>query len=1406
MNINKMLAVAAIAIGVGAYAAAPEAVWDGDFTTLTKGKITLDVNGNTKTDTYIQISGDNGVLVTSTDDLNVFTVLVRCEGLNLASANNQVLFTSYGAEAPTAAGINDNMTGVNLPAQNAVCRGIWQAADWNNGATQGSVPAKYTTLIYNHQQTNGTYAYALGPTSDSDDTVVRTTLYSVVGLRSSGTTYKGFAIGGLRGTTSETLLPATGLKITGIAVFSGTLTEAEMTGYKWPLFVTLGYEDFGKTAGVVLWRGTQDNFHNSTVIDMDRNGNRGEPYAMTADNSTSSWQRFASNQPAYISPGMVLVYDSVGVGDGYKPSSDAGFGPLSFGGMWVKTLAAGDQPFSIVGNNADQRLTEFGASGESTLFRFDASYTISRTGTTTFYGDATVEIAEFATFTAQANSSYNVVVDSAATLRLKGAGTLAVTTMNVAGTLDLSAMAVPDITGNVTLEGGATLVFPAGTELNKSTTKQICSGTLTSDGVINVKVGDSEPEEAILRISGGTIIMIETEFARDRVFTADYPNMVPAGFNYTYKATEEVTIPNVVVKGTLKTEGSITIEDLEIVNGASFEVVAGNTTVGGSAVCKLKGNITVKAGATLTNTRTDSLSYNDAMTVDIYGTLAMGTTRWSIPSGCVFNLHAGSAVTGQGDEYASLDFVSGASRGLDVYGGEGEGIVTVEGKLRVRVNESRIWIADNTTLVLESGIVDGGGHQGGFKQVGAGTLEIHANTAVLSGNASVMTAGTVRLVDTSLAFPIELQGSSALEIVATDSITTVPVDVVTANDNITFSGGGKADGKIKKTTAPGGALATFLQSEKWEGSFVADWEGARGTRFDINSCGNANSTVEVTKLAGGWVSDGSKDDFVVVPTVNVSGTMILNNGFSGKSTTLTRLTGSGTFTSQTYTINVTTLDNFTGTLQPQVSMTIGAINLTSEPQIGDKVVKLGSGASVTISATKVSVNGVVDDSLGLEVKDDGIYIADPSVVAEHVARVGDGDYYDSFVEALWWAEEGDTITLLADAELDDTIVIDCDVTIAGDRGISGGVLQIEGDTTLTLSGLLNVTSEIEFVGDGAALIVGPGVTGVSKDNMSFAEDFYGAITSEQNSPQAGWTTYTAATVMTEVEVTAGDATVTGVETGSYACGTTIEFTVTANEGFTLASVTANGIAVAPAGGIYSVTVGEEKISIVVTTAVAPKMIEVTVTAENATVTKAGTSEALESGSYAQGSKLEFTVTANGNYTIVSVTANDEDVVPAEGIYSVTVGEEAIEIVVTVEEESQSSDTYEITDETVLDENGAFEVPDDTTKIMLGEYDVTEGFEINDTTTPWTATLKKPELEETTAGSGNQFIVGDDNTVTLNVALVKGLYYGVGASASLTIDRPAPLTQHTGETGVAPLTAHKPDGASGFFRVFVDIKP
>lgn len=220
-----VLAAGAIMLKHTLLAATPFAVWDGDFSELTQGNLTIDINGNTRAtdNSYLRITGENGILVNhaTSGGMNVYTMLVRCSGLNLSAEKAQVLFTSRS-------NINNNQVGVNLPANNAVVRGIWNGDDWNDGATQASVPENYTTLCYNHQQKSGTYLYAV----DADGGI--TTLYSVVGLRSSGAAYSGTNIGGLHTATSTTLLPATGLTITGIAVFNSTLTQDEMKGYNWP--------------------------------------------------------------------------------------------------------------------------------------------------------------------------------------------------------------------------------------------------------------------------------------------------------------------------------------------------------------------------------------------------------------------------------------------------------------------------------------------------------------------------------------------------------------------------------------------------------------------------------------------------------------------------------------------------------------------------------------------------------------------------------------------------------------------------------------------------------------------------------------------------------------------------------------------------------------------------------------------------------------------------------------------------------------------------------------------------------------------------------------------------------------------------------------------------------------------
>ena len=125
-------------------------------------------------------------------------------------------------------------------------------------------------------------------------------------------------------------------------------------------------------------------------------------------------------------------------------------------------------------------------------------------------------------------------------------------------------------------------------------------------------------------------------------------------------------------------------------------------------------------------------------------------------------------------------------------------------------------------------------------------------------------------------------------------------------------------------------------------------------------------------------------------------------------------------------------------------------------------------------------------------------------------------------------------------------------------------------------------------------------------------------------------------------------------------------------------------------------------------------------------------------------------------------------------------------------------TYDVTGSETLDSTGSFTVPAGTTKIKIGAYDVTAGFSIDGTT----ATLLAPEIVEET---NKKAVDVGATTVTLNVELVPGLYYGVASGTGLTLTRPETLTQYTGSNDADILAVTKPSTEKGFFKVFVDIK-
>ena len=217
---KRTISAIVCSLSIAAMAATPVAVWDGDFTATQTG-FTLNRSGNaiSQDNSTITIDQSVGVKVDSTTGFSsAMTVMFKYS--DLAFDAQKTLATSF------CSGYDENRTGV-YAASGGTINGIWNTADWAHPAQ--TLSASSGVLAFCYSKTAGTSLYSVGASS-------RNELFNESGLKAGNdTAINGCTIGGERAKSGATLLSAaTGMKITGIAIFDGILTEAEMTGYIWP--------------------------------------------------------------------------------------------------------------------------------------------------------------------------------------------------------------------------------------------------------------------------------------------------------------------------------------------------------------------------------------------------------------------------------------------------------------------------------------------------------------------------------------------------------------------------------------------------------------------------------------------------------------------------------------------------------------------------------------------------------------------------------------------------------------------------------------------------------------------------------------------------------------------------------------------------------------------------------------------------------------------------------------------------------------------------------------------------------------------------------------------------------------------------------------------------------------------
>ena len=1025
--------------------------------------------------------------------------------------------------------------------------------------------------------------------------------------------------------------------------YGGTVTAAE-NGYvvveNNGVYVVVALPDYSPwtyASGIVVWRATSGQlFHASTVADVAADGTIGSTYNLGTEGHP--WNVFASTvngQPNsnYTSPGKTLVFDE----SGYNASSDAQFAPLSFGGMWVKALQAENTPYCITDNKTDSsdRKVELGAVNANTYFKFDESFTFNRNSATKVLGTATVEIAAGKTFTINARANKGAVVDSGNTLVLKGEGTLAVVGgLSVDGTLDLSATTRPAIAGDVSLIG--TIVLPAGTEVSAESPFTVCTGTLSGLNVL-VKIGDAEAVEKSFSAVNGAITAFDDPIY---TFTENYPTIVPAGKTYTFvggdSAENTVELDARDVRGTLKTRGYFSFTNYKSGGAAAvLDVESGSLTLHPGNNW-FNGTLTVEAGATFVNGKTDAVQYGGTFTANIYGTLSMGETRWSLGSNNTLNFHEGCTVTGSGQSSnGTFDWIENATGTLNV-----DGDVNLAAPIRIRGGAKVNFNVDTTdqkglTLAATIG-------SGAIVKKGAGLLKFTTNPP----------------------YAIEVENGAF----------TFAVD---ATPTITYS------------AKPGTGTTMsmwYATQDTWKGTVVIGDLNAP-TALPLNAYGNANSKIVLTGTTGNCYLNGTTTVAAeLVVGTNANNVVEFNNGSSNQVGTFNKVSGPGTLklvgwggcSAATYVVNTA---NFTGTLAVHNAITrsgggtftirIGNIVTTRTTNPGDCVLPIANTAVENATGTVVydlanaTVNG---DALDLEAKDDGIYVAAaPTTVTITVPAVANttvtvevggetigteaGDYdlepgsvvtvtyaaaegyqisgqtvytidtansettftpsaqvaqivayigetpYTSLASAFSAVDEGDTLTLVGSA-----VTLAEDVTVTNSYTLAG---DAEG-TTVTGSGKIYLTGSAELTLDATLTSVGNQFWFSSKDaKLTF--------------PTAGTPPtvrpYTAGGCQTGTTVN-GDGTTTyyqylflqllvgstnvslAYENGDPLAqkqvyeGDEIVFTATPAEGYENPVVTVNGELLAPVDGKYTVVVGTVNVAIQATATAIPPVAQV----------------------------------------------------------------------------------------------------------------------------------------------------------------------------------------------------------------------
>ena len=537
------------------------------------------------------------------------------------------------------------------------------------------------------------------------------------------------------------------------------------------------------------------------------------------------------------------------------------------------------------------------------------------------------------------------------------------------------------LAGDATISGDVTVKHLQVTGTGTLT----CSGAVTVAGEIRAETGanlvlaSATTSGATTISGGGTVNLTPTSLGGPVTATTDLILTAPASATESSPCeiariltigAEGRQLGSLTTRGFLKfTSGGSNFYSSLIVESDTLEATCAGQGIKGGLVIKKEGTFKGKSGDL------DKLTYSAAVTVDVYGTLDMNGTRWTLGSGNVINVYPGAEVKGAGQAFTassqsgmygafdanandlSMNFKQ-ATNAADEKGGD----IIFSSSLRVRNpnNASRVYtlnVAEGVTvnfsgtrstgpatdnadvglvaktglgkLVLLGNFTLAGASSGPIEVQATKTLTLSSGSSAVAHTASITGAGSVVLTgaNTTLTLPEKTSTPIAVQSNATLKI---PVTEAELESGYTASTVTVTAGTVKFVTPSGQEIAATGEGNNVLASEVV-WTGTAGD--------SAWSTA--TNWQGNAVPGESA--YVSIPLTTALSLKLPEGG-----ATVARLRVSGTDAAHTLTLSG-------GALTVNGSILLAGANLTATtatlPLATVTAIDLGEGTALDYTVT-----------------------------------------------------------------------------------------------------------------------------------------------------------------------------------------------------------------------------------------------------------------------------------------------------------------------------------------------------------------------------------------------------------------------------------------------------------------------